>query len=146
MKISLNGIALVKSFENCQLTAYKDTGGVWTIGWGHTGSDVAMGLTWTQDEADWALLQDLTAPTACVNRVVKVPLTQSEFDALVDFTYNCGCAAFEMSDALRMLNSGDYTGASHALENWDHVHGQVIAGLLRRRMAEASMFNGDGYA
>jgi len=140
MNLSLAGLDLIKSYESCRLNAYQDSGGVWTIGWGHTGPDVTKDSEWTQQEADWCLLQDVSGTIVEVNRMVKVPLTQDQFDALVDFAYNVGDGALEGSTLLRMLNSGNYSGAAEEFEKWDHVHGMVIAGLLRRRMQEEQMF------
>lgn len=140
MKYSKDGLALTESFESCRLVAYPDIKGVWTIGWGHTGVLVVPGLTCTQAQADAWLLQDCAAAEQAVNRFVCVSMTQHEFDALVDFTFNCGVTAFANSTLLKLLNAGNVHAAAHEFEKWDHASGKVVAGLLRRRLAEEKEF------
>jgi len=136
-----DGLSLTEQFEGCELTAYQDQVGVWTIGYGHTGADVTPGLTITQDQAQALLAQDVTSAAACVNSVVTVALTQDEFDALVDFVFNLGAGAFTGSTLLRDLNAGDFTATAAQFDLWDHAGGAVVAGLLRRRQAEEALFN-----
>ena len=140
MIYSKSGADLTKSFESCRLTAYRDVKGILTIGWGHTGPEVVEGLVWTQEFADTMLIADVASAVYCVNTSVKVPLDQPIFDALVDFTFNCGRHAFTSSTMLRLLNAGDYLGAAAQLDTWDHASGQVVTGLLRRRQAETDEF------
>ncbi len=140
MKYSKSGLALTENFESCALVAYKDVKGVWTIGWGHTGILVVEGLTCTQAQADAWLLQDCASAEMAVNRLVRITLTQAEFDALVDFAFNCGIGAFAGSTLLKLLNVGDINGAANEFEKWDHASGKVVAGLLRRRLAEMQEF------
>lgn len=142
MQYSQSGLKLTEGFESCRLTAYQDIRGVWTIGWGHTGSDVVPGLTITQAQADALLLHDVQNAVNHVNHLVIVPLTQGEFDSLVDFAFNVGCGAFAGSTLLKLLNSGNYAGAAAQFDLWDHAAGKVVAGLLRRRQAETDLFNG----
>jgi lysozyme len=146
MQYSLTGEHLTEQFESCQLTAYQDVNGVWTIGWGHTGPEVVEGLTWTQEEADAALMFDVQMAADCVNQaVINIQLTQDEFDALVDFVFNLGCEAFENSTMLKDLNQGNFAAAAEQFDLWDHAGGKVVAGLLRRRQAEAQLFDeGEG--
>lgn len=139
MTYSKAGLALTERFESCRLSAYQDQGGVWTIGWGHT-AGVKLGDTCTQDQADSWAAEDTQTAANDVNELVKVDLTQGEFDALVDFVYNLGGGAFAGSTLLRRLNSGDYQGAADLFTEWDHIGGTVVAGLLRRRQAEVSEF------
>ena len=141
MIYSKSGLALTEQFESCRLTAYQDVKGIWTIGWGYTGASVVEGLVWTQELADSVLMDCILNAAYFVNNLVTVTLTQGEFDALVDFAYNCGCQAFKNSTMLRLLNAGDYAGAAGEFEKWDHASGQVVAGLLRRRLAEKGEFN-----
>jgi lysozyme len=138
---STKGLALTAQFEGCSLSAYQDQVGVWTIGYGHTGPDVKPGLTITGAQAQALLAQDVSRAEACVNNVVAVKLTQEEFDALVDFVYNLGAGAFRGSTMLRDLNAGDFLGAASQFDRWDRAGGAVVAGLLRRRQAEAELFN-----
>jgi len=140
MEYSQDGLRLTEQFEKCRLTAYQDIAGVWTIAWGHTGSDVYPGRVITLDEANSLLLQDVQNALDHVNSLVIVPLTQNEFDALVDFCFNCGCAAFAGSTMLKLLNAGDYQGAAEQFDAWDHAGGKVVAGLLRRRQIETNDF------
>jgi lysozyme len=135
-----NGLSLTEQFEGCSLTAYKDQVGVWTIGYGHTGPDVTSGLTITQDQAQALLAQDVGNAAACVNKVVAIELTQDEFDALVDFVFNLGCAALLGSTLLRDINAGNFADAAQQFLLWDHAGGVVIPGLLRRRQAESGLF------
>ncbi len=134
------GLKLTEQFESCRLTAYQDVRGIWTIGWGHTGTDVRPGLIITQQQADALLFHDIQDAVNHVNHLVTVPLTQNQFDALCDFAYNAGCAAFAGSTLLRLLNAGDYNGAAAEFPKWDHSNGQVIPGLLCRRLAEQQLF------
>lgn len=142
------GKALIQGFEQCRLTAYKDGGGVWTIGWGHTGPDVHEGLTWTQEEADMWFGADCAAAIAGVNSLVKAPVTQNQFDALVSFAFNVGldidldtkAEGLGDSTLLRKLNAGDAAGAADEFLKWNHDNGKVVDGLTRRRVAERSLF------
>lgn len=142
MKLSEAGFELIKRFEGCKLTSYHDLVGVLTIGYGHTGRDVHEGQTITQAQADDLLWRDVRAAENCVNAEVKVDLTQSEFDALVSFTFNLGCGRLRSSTLLRKLNDSDFDGAAAEFKRWDRAGGQVVAGLTRRREAEAEMFEG----
>lgn len=141
MQYSKTGLTLTEQFESCKLTSYPDVKGVPTIGWGHTGTDIHLGMSCTQEQADTWLLEDVQTAVGAVNRLVNVSLTQNEFDALVDFTFNCGVTAFAGSTMLKLLNIGNHAGAAHQFEQWDHASGKVVAGLLRRRIAEEQEFN-----
>lgn len=130
----------LKRWEGCRLTAYKDIGGIWTIGYGSTGSNVFPGLTITQAEADRLLDQDLVRFEKTVNENVRVPINQNQYDALVSLSYNIGTTAFSRSTVLRRLNEGDYEGAADAILWWNKVKGKVIKGLVNRRKAERELF------
>lgn len=143
MRYSKRGLSLTEQFEGFSSTAYQDQGGVWTIGYGHTGSDVYSGLQITETQAQIYLLNDVKEAENCVNENVTIELNQNEFDALVDFVFNCGCGAFKSSTLLRMLNNGDIESASHEFVRWDKCNGEVIAGLLRRREDEGKLFDND---
>ncbi|MEM6414710.1 MAG: lysozyme [Pseudomonadota bacterium] len=143
MKISLNGIALIKRFEGLELESYQDIAGIWTIGYGHTetaGPDQRI----TEDEAEQLLRQDLGPREQAVSRLSNVPLNQNEFDALVSFVYNVGQSAYRRSTARRRLNAGDRIGAAEALTwfNKATVGGVLVpvTGLTRRRAAERALF------
>ena len=143
MQYSKDGLHLTERFEGCRLVAYPDPGSggdPWTIGYGHTGPEVVEGLEITQDQAEQYLVQDIKQAEANVNAVVHVELTQEEFDALVDFAFNCGCRNLDSSTLMKKLNAGDYDGASHEFIKWDMAAGHHMSGLLKRREAEAAMF------
>lgn len=140
MKISNVGLDLIKDFEGCKLTAYQDSVGVWTVGYGSTGGDVCKGLTITQDEAEKRLRKHLEGVERAIGRLVSVPLTQGEFDALCSFVYNLGEGALAKSTLLKLLNASDYDGAAQQFLRWDKAGGQVLAGLTRRRQAEMRRF------
>lgn len=140
MQLSAAGIEALRGYESCRLTAYRDSGGVWTIGWGHTGPDVHEGLTWTQDQADAAFVRDTAWAQAAVRNDVAVPLTQPQFDALVSLVFNIGAGAFARSTLLRKLNAGDYRGAADEFLRWNRDNGEVVTGLAVRRAKERAMF------
>ena len=140
MQYSKSGLALTERFEGCVLESYQDQGGVWTIGYGHTGPDIGPGMTCTQQQAQAWLVLDTQAAAQAVTDLVVPQLTQGEFDALVDFVFNLGRGAFERSTMLRLLNGGDIASAAGQFALWDHIGGREIAGLLRRRLAEKAEF------
>jgi lysozyme len=130
---------LTERFEGLRLKAYQDSAGIWTIGYGHTGG-VSPGDTCTGEQAEQWLAEDVKTAEDAVNRLVKVPLAQDQFDALVDFVYNVGEGNFAHSTMLRLLNAGDHQAASQEFVKWDLAGGVQVAGLLRRRMAEQEVF------
>ena len=140
MIYSKSGIQLTERFEGCRLTAYQDQVGVWTIGYGHTWG-VHEGMTCTGDQAEQWLLEDTQLAQDDVNAHVKVPLTQGEFDALVDFAFNLGRGSLNNSTLLKDLNAGNYQAAATQFEVWDKAGGKVVAGLLRRRLSEEAEFH-----
>ncbi len=140
MTYSKAGLQLTERFEGCRLNAYPDTGGVWTIGYGHT-HGVHQGMTCTPEQAQIWLIKDTQAAADAVNRLVSVLLKQSEFDALVDFVFNLGAGAFARSTMLKDLNAGNLAAAALQFPLWDRDAGRVLAGLLHRRLAEESEFN-----
>lgn len=139
MNYSLNGFHLTEGFESCRLTAYQDSVGVWTIGWGHT-RGVHQGDTCTQSQADLWLQEDVQWAVAAVNKLVTAEITQDEFDACVDFTFNAGETNFAKSTLLYDINVGDVAAAQAEFARWDMAGGAHLAGLARRRAAEAALF------
>lgn len=143
MQLSKNGLKLLHNNEACRLKAYLDSGGVPTIGWGSTrmfGKPVVMGMTCTQQEADDQAAMDVKSTEDAINKFVIVPLTQNQFDALVDFAYNVGTYAFSKSTLLRKLNSGDYAGAADQFMRWIYDNGNEVDGLKNRRLREKTLF------
>ncbi|MBO5523436.1 MAG: glycoside hydrolase family protein [Roseburia sp.] len=138
-KTSQAGVNLIKSFEGCRLTAYQDSAGVWTIGYGHT-SGVKKGMTITEAQAEAYLKGDLGTAENAVNGKVTYSIKQNQFDALVSFTYNVGSGNFGSSTLLKKLNQGDITGAANEFDKWNKAGGKVLEGLVRRRAAEKAMF------
>ena len=134
---------LIKESEGCVLKAYPDPasgGDPWTIGYGHTGSDVRPGKVIDQAEADRLLDEDVDLFERGVIRLVNVDLTQGQFDALVCFAFNLGLGALQQSTLLKLLNAGDYEGAAKQFARWDKAAGKVMAGLTKRRQAESELF------
>lgn len=142
MQLSRDGQRLIEKFEGRMRTAYLDGGGVWTIGVGHTGG-VKRGQTATDEQIDDWFAQDAAHAVAGVNKAVTVPLTQRQFDAMVSLAFNIGVDAFSKSTLVRKFNSGDTVGAALQFARWNIDNGQVIAGLTRRRNAEADYFVGN---
>ena len=98
------GIEIIKSYEKCVLTAYLDGGGVPTIGWGSTGADVKMGMTWTQNQADQRLFSDLQKIVLQLN-TMSLPINENKFNALVDFVYNLGFGTLKDSSLLKCIQN-----------------------------------------
>lgn len=140
MKLGSAGLALLKLFEGCRLTAYQDQNGIWTIGYGHTGPEVVEGLVWTQEQADAQLALDASWAATAVMKSLDVMVNQNEFDALTCFTYNVGSGNEAHSTLLRLLNAGNRSGAADEFLKWDHVRQGVSAGLERRCEAERALF------
>ena len=146
MQISYMGIQSLKELEGFRAKAYKDTGGVWTIGYGTIkwlGKPVEAGQTITDKEAALALQADLAWAQTAVNQLVRVPLKQHMFDALVSFVYNIGESAFSKSTMLRLLNEGKFDLAAEQFKRWNQDNGKVIPGLVSRRKVEESLFRGE---
>ena len=146
MKTNAAGLALIQDFEGFVPRWYKDPVGIWTIGFGHTdaaGSPkhaTSPNLSLTEGEAASILERDLLKYEADVERLVKVPLNDNQFSALVSFTYNLGAGNLGSSTLLRKLNAGDYDGAANEFPRWNKAGGKVLKGLSRRRAAEMDLF------
>jgi len=141
--ISSNGIAVIKHYEGCRLLAYKDPGGVWTIGWGHTGPDVVPGMVITQNQADqWLQIRLSTEFVPGVLAAITEPVNQHQFDACVSLSYNIGVSAFAGSTLVRLLNAGEVAGAANEFPRWHLDNGKSLKGLRRRRAAERELFLG----
>lgn len=149
--VSDEGIALIKQFEGCELTAYPDPGSggaPWTIGYGATridGKPVTPGMTITQEKADSLLMHDIERHANPVREMLgSAPTTQGQFDALVSFAFNLGPDALQHSTLFRKHMEGDYAAAAREFARWNKAGGRVLKGLTRRRAAEAAMYRGDG--
>ena len=148
MHISDEGLELIKHFEGCptdeegNAVAYQDAVGVWTIGYGHT-KDVQEGDKWTKEKAEFMLWRELEDEYEdYINNYVHVPLNQQQFDALCSWVYNLGPANLKKSTLIRKLNNGQYKETPNQIKRWNKAGGKVLEGLVRRREAEALLFEG----
>lgn len=139
MRINEKGLALIKEFEGCRLTAYRCPAGVWTIGYGHT-QDVKSGMAITKIDAERFLRQDIRRFEEAVTSLVKVPVTSNQFSALVSFAFNVGVNSLRTSTLLKKLNKGDLNGAANEFLRWNKAGGKELPGLTRRREAERKLF------
>ena len=142
MTLSSKGLAFIKQMEGCRLVPYQDQVGVWTVGIGHTGPDVVQGKEITQEEADRLLERDSARFVNALNRLIAVPLTQNQFDALVSFVFNIGITAFSKSTLRSVINKGDHADVPAQLIRWNKAGGKVNSGLSRRRQAESHLYQG----
>lgn len=150
MKISENGLAIVKAFESClrpagngKFKAYVDPVGVLTIGYGHTNHHepkFTASTVWTQLQCDVALAGDMATFEDYVSRLVKVDLEQHEFDALVSWAFNTGGP--KTATLWKRLNAGDKASIPNELAKWNKGGGRELPGLTRRRKAEGELFAG----
>ena len=138
------GLTLIKTFEGCELTAYQDVAGIWTIGYGHT-LGVTAGMVFTQDQADQALASDLlSTETAVARALATADTTDNQFAAMVSLTYNIGSGNFASSTVLKQHRLGQIQPAADAFLMWNKatINGvlQVVNGLTNRRTAERSLY------
>tara|TARA_S200002703_G_scaffold151763_1_gene151507 strand:- start:566 stop:1048 length:483 start_codon:yes stop_codon:yes gene_type:complete len=141
MNISQEGLSLIKKFEGCELEAYKCAAGVLTIGYGST-KGVKEGDTITQEEADNLILHEMEEYEGYVKDAVTVDLKQNQFDALVSWVFNLGPANLKASTMLKVLNNKEYDDVPTQIKRWNKAGGKVLQGLIRRREAEALLFEG----
>ena len=126
MKISQEGISLIKKFEGFESDAYQCPAGVWTIGYGHT-KGVTSGDVWSEEHA---------------SHILEVKLNQNQFDALVAWVYNLGPSNLKSSTMLKVLNEEEWEEVPRQMKRWNKAGGEVLRGLVRRREAEAMLFQG----
>lgn len=138
-------LALIKRCEGERLCAYRDTGGVLTIGVGHTGKDVFEGEQITDAQATTLLQGDMLKAVADVTRLAS-PCTQPQFDALTCLTFNIGGAALAGSTLLRLHKAADHTGAAAEFPKWCHDNGVIEPGLVKRRAYETLLYLGEPVA
>jgi lysozyme len=137
MKTSDEGVDKIEKREGVRFVAYKDVKGIWTIGVGHTGPEVKEGLVWNAEQVKQALESDLKTAEDAINELVKVTLTQYQFDALVSFVFNVGVGAFEKSTMLKYINQGDFEGAALQFDRWN-----IPSSIIGRRNTERDQFKG----
>lgn len=141
MQLSNAGLDLIKQREGFRSTTYLDAAGQRTIGYGHkllAGESFPNGIT--EAEAERLLAADVTSASRAIEHLVHVPLTQGQFDALVDFCFNLGRGRFAASTLLRELNAGNYEAARHQLLLWVHAAGKVLPALQIRRQSEFDLW------
>ena len=141
MQISEEGLALIKKFEGCELKAYRCPANVLTIGYGHI-KDVKEGDQITKEEANYMLQEEMIEYEGYVNDMVDVELNQSQYDSLCAWVYNLGPTNFQSSTLLKVLNEGKYNEIPQQIKRWNKAGGEVLNGLIRRRLAEALLFEG----
>ena len=143
-KISGEGLALIKKFEGLELNAYKCPAGVWTIGYGHT-KGVKEGDNISLKKAEEMLEEELVEYEGYINNMVELGLEQNQFDALVAWVYNLGPTNLRESTLLKVLNQGLFDEVPFEIKRWNKAGGQVLNGLVRRREAEALLFQGKAW-
>ena len=139
MNISEEGLSLIKKFEGCELKAYRCSANVLTIGYGHT-KGVEEDQEITQEEAEEMLASELGEYEGYINDIVECDLEQYQFDALVSWVYNLGPNNLKSSTLISVLNDKKYNDVPAQIRRWNKAGGKVLAGLTRRREAEALMF------
>ena len=144
MKTSQEGIDLIKHFEGCELESYRCSANVLTIGYGTT-KNVVEGMKISQHQAEELLMKDLEEFEEYVEDLIDVPLEQNQFDALVAWTYNLGPTNLKTSTLRKVLNKGAYDDVAEQIKRWNKANGKVLKGLVRRRNAEAELFNGNDW-
>ncbi len=148
MRISQNCLDLIKKWEGLFLNAYIDPVGIPTIGYGTirypNGQTVRLGERISERDAEGYLRYECSKIAQEISKLIKVPVNQNQFDALVSFSYNVGTGAFQGSTLLRKLNQGDYQGAANEFSRWVNgvVNGvkQPLPGLVSRRADEQRLF------
>lgn len=146
MKLSAAGIELLKKSEGFRATVYKDAAGFPTIGYGHkiVGGELFPRAI-CEAYASQLLAADVYCAEQAVERLVKVPLSQGQFDALVDFTFNLGAGRLASSTLLKVLNAGKYDRAAQQLLRWDMAAARELAGLKARRNSEFLLWHGGAH-
>jgi GH24 family phage-related lysozyme (muramidase) len=142
--INRAGLDLIRKWEGCRLTAYRDVGGIYTIGFGHTaaaGEPVPVkGMRITAEEAERILARDLGQYERAVVEAVTRPMNENQFAACVSLCLNIGTGAFARSTLVKRWNAGDFAGAADAFLAWVTVKGKRVEGLANRRKAERALF------
>jgi len=130
---------LVRQFEGCKLTAYKDGGGVWTIGYGHA-AGAHEGLVWTQEQAEAALTTDLQNAAMGLFGLIKATVSDRQMAAVISLAFNVGAGALKGSMLITAVNDGRWSDVVRQFIAWDHDNGKEVKGLLHRRLIEAATY------
>lgn len=139
MRTSDEGLALIRHFEGCRLEAYLCPAGVWTIGYGHT-HGVQSGDVIDQEAAEAFLIEDLEEFEGHVKSLVETKLKQHQFDAIVSWTFNLGPGNLKSSTLLNRINYGPLSDVPFQIQRWTRAGGTVLEGLVKRRAAEAALW------
>lgn len=139
MKTSEEGKMFIKKHELLCLVTHNTKNGVLKIGYGHT-DDVYMGMKIDKQQAEKLFIEDIEKAEACINSLVKVPLSQGQYDALISFTFCFGEKVFMRTAILKLLNDGDYNGAADKFLIWDRYQGRADSSMHLRREKEREMF------
>jgi lysozyme len=140
MRISQNGLDLIKQHESFSSVPYFCPAGKLTIGYGHRVLSGENFTSITEAEAEDLLRKDANIAENCINNAVKVAVTQNQFDALASLAFNIGCRSFTGSTLLKFLNAQDYRGAANQFLRWKYAGGIVLSGLVNRRNLERQLF------
>ena len=144
MRMTEDGLALIKRFEGFRAEAYRCPAGVWTVGSGHTSAAgppaVTGGMTITRADAERILRRDVEEFARDVAASLSISLDDRQFSALVSFAYNVGITNFRKSSVRACVNGGDLAGVPQRLALWNKARGRVLPGLVKRRAAEAELF------
>ncbi|MCS2160353.1 lysozyme [Scandinavium sp. H11S7] len=136
------GVQLICQFEGLRLERYRDAVGLWTIGYGHLilKEEISKLVKITTGEAKQLLRKDLKRTEEGVKKMLSRCVTQSQFDALVSFSFNLGVGNLKKSTLLKKVNAGDIKAAALQFQKWNKAGGKVLSGLTRRREAEMKLF------
>ena len=144
MKINAAGLDLIKRWEGLRLTAYQDSVGIWTIGYGHTAEAgppaPKAGMKITETEATDILARDLGQYERAVTKAISVAPTSNQFAAMVSLCFNIGPTNFAKSSVVRRMNEGNPKAAADAFLLWNKAGGKVLKGLTARREDEKKLF------
>lgn len=139
-RINQAGLNIIRHYEGCELEAYLCPARVWTVGYGATGPGIVKGIVWSQRQADERLEADLRRFETGVEEMVRVPISQNAFSALVCLAFNIGLGALRGSTLMKKLNKGDLNGAGEEFTRWNRSGSRILPGLTRRRLAERDLF------
>lgn len=138
MQVSADGLALIRRFEGFSAEVYRCPAGFLTVGYGHRVAQAEAPIS--RDMAERWLQEDAAVAARAIRRLIAVPLTQGQFDALVSFTFNLGAGALERSTLRQVINRGEHEEAPRQLLRWVYAGGRVLRGLVLRRQAEALLY------
>jgi len=140
LSINEAGKNIIKFYESLRLKTYLDTGKVLTIGYGHTGPDVKLGLTISKEKANELFDSDIDKFQDGVNKLLSYSTNENQFSAMVSLAYNIGLGNFKKSSVLRFHNQGQFEKAANSFLLWNKDNGVVLAGLVKRRKSESLLY------